>query len=179
MQFTLVPWREEFIDDIAHFADNPRIAQNLRDVFPYPYTRADAEGYIRECIAHGDEGQLCRAIVIDGRAAGSVGLFRQTDVARCSAELGYWLAEDYWGRGVMTQAVRQITAAGFAQLGVVRVFATPFATNRGSQRVLEKAGFRLEGVLEKSVYKNGRLLDSCLYARIAPGAQEMPERGRG
>ncbi len=166
MDFILREWREEDIPSVAVYADNPRIAANLRDVFPHPYTEADAVSYVRGCIAAGDEGQLTRAIVIGGKAAGSIGVFCGRDVYRRSAEIGYWLAEPFWGQGIMSEAIRRISEEAFRRFDLVRLYAEPFAANMGSRRALEKAGFELEGILRNSVYKNGRMLDSCVYARL-------------
>ena len=106
MEIVLRPWRLEDAANVFRFANNPKIAQNLRDVFPWPYQEKDAEGFLRDCAA-ADEGQaLFRAIEVDGQAVGSVALTRGADVYRRSAELGYWLAEAYWGQGIMPQAVR-------------------------------------------------------------------------
>lgn len=166
MEFSLEKWDARFIDDVARYANNQKIARWLRDVFPYPYTCADAEGYVLACAADDETAQLCRAVVINGHAVGSVGVFVERDVYRKSAELGYWLAEDYWGQGVMTAAVRQICAEAFDKFEIVRIHAEPFAGNTGSRRVLEKAGFALEGVKRQSVWKNGELQDSCIYALL-------------
>ena len=106
------------------------------------------------------------AIEAGGEAVGSIGVFRKDNVYRKSAELGYWLAEPFWGRGIMTRAVEQICAIAFDTLGVVRIFAEPFAENTKSRRVLEKAGFHLEGTMRRSVYKEGRVMDSCMYALL-------------
>ena len=99
-------------------------------------------------------------------AVGSIGLFLGSDVYRRSAELGYWLGEPFWGRGIMTAAVETMCREGFAAWGIVRIHAEPFARNAASRRVLEKAGFALEGTLRRSVYKNGEMLDSCIYALV-------------
>ena len=162
----LRPWRISDIPDVARCAANPKIAANLRDCFPYPYTEADARDYVTSCIQAGESRQLCRAIEVVGRAAGSIGVFLHDDVYRKSAELGYWLAEDFWGRGIMTDAVRRLCDEAFQRFGIVRIYAEPYAYNLGSRRVLEHAGFQLEGVLRKSVFKNGQLYDSCIYARL-------------
>lgn len=167
--FHLRVWRREDAADIAAFANNEKIARNLRDVFPNPYTLEDAEAYISGCIASDGNGQLCRAIEIDGRAAGSVGVFVGADVYRKSAELGYWLAEEYWGGGVMTRAVAQICKEAFERFDIVRIYAEPFACNSGSRRVLEKTGFTLEGVMKQGVFKNGQMLDYCMYALMKAG----------
>lgn len=164
--FELRPWRESDAPAVARCADNPRIAATLRDVFPSPYTLEDARSYIRACMEAEGDAQLCRAIVAGGEAVGSVGLFVGGDVYRRSAELGYWLAEEYWGQGIMTRAVGQICREGFERFDIVRIYAEPFADNTGSRRVLEHNGFVLEGVKRDSVYKNGRLQDSCLYALL-------------
>ncbi|MDO4270459.1 MAG: GNAT family protein [Eubacteriales bacterium] len=166
MNFTLEKWNARFIDDIAACANNKKIAANLRDVFPYPYTRADAEGYVAMCAADDESRQICRAIVIGGRAVGSVGVFCGADVYRRSAELGYWLAEEHWGGGVMTEAARRICTAAFEAFDIVRIEAEPFAHNAGSRRVLEKLGFVLEGIKRQSVCKYGEIYDSCIYALL-------------
>lgn len=171
MNFTFRPWRREDAAAIVPYADDPLVARNLRDVFPNPYTLADAEGYVRDCVEREGRGQLCRAIVVDGQAAGSIGLFLGNDVYRKSAELGYWLGRPFWGHGIMTAAVEEICALGFAAWDIVRIHAEPYARNAGSRRVLEKAGFQLEGIQRKSVFKNGELLDSCIYARLREEAE--------
>ena len=169
--FVLRPWRRTDAESIAAAADNPRIAANLRNVFPSPYTLADAEWFVGDCISQGEAHQLTRAIVIDGRAAGSIGVFVRDDVYERSAELGYWLAEDCWGRGVMTEAVRQICREAFARFDILRIFAEPFADNRGSRRVLEKAGFTCEGTMRNGVFKNGRVHSYCMYGLLREEAE--------
>ena len=166
MNFTLRPWREEDAPALVPYADDPQVAQNLRDVFPNPYTLADAEGYIRSCVEQEGQGQLCRAIVVDGKAAGSIGLFLGNDVYRKSAELGYWLGRPFWRQGIMTASVEEMCALGFAVWDIVRIYAEPYAKNAGSRGVLEKAGFTLEGVKRRSVFKNEEFLDSCIYAKL-------------
>lgn len=164
--FTLRSWRRPDAEAVAAAADNPHIAANLRNAFPSPYTLADAEWYVNDCIARGEERQLTRAIMIEGRAAGSIGVFVRDDVYEKSAELGYWLAEEHWGRGVMTEAVRQICREAFDRFDILRIFAEPFADNLGSRRVLEKAGFTCEGIMRNGVFKNGRVRSYCMYALL-------------
>ena len=171
MDFTLRPWRETDAAGIVPYADDPLVAKNLRDVFPCPYTLADAETYVRSCVEQEGRGQLCRAIVVDGTAAGSIGLFLGNDIYRKSAELGYWLGRPFWRQGIMTAAVRAMCAEGFQTWDIVRIYAEPYAGNLGSRGVLEKAGFTLEGVLRSSVYKNGEILDSCIYGRLREEAK--------
>ena len=165
-EVTLRPWREGDENSIARYADNAKIAANLRDVFPSPYTREDAAAYVESCIQNEGRGQLCRAIVVDGAAVGSISLTLGSDVYRRSAELGYWLGKPFWGRGIMTAAVTAMCREGFGTWDIVRIHAEPFARNAASRRVLEKAGFTLEGTLRQSVYKNGEMLDSCIYALL-------------
>ena len=165
MDFSLRKWSLEDIESVSHFANNEKIARNLRDVFPYPYTAEDAKGYIEMCIAN-ENANLCRAIDVNGVAVGSIGVFPCADVYRKSAELGYWLAEDFWGKGIMTEATRQICAAAFEKFDIVRIYAEPYAHNQGSRRVLEKAGFAYEGTMKCGVYKNGQIYDYCMYALL-------------
>lgn len=164
--FTLRPWQLSDAGDVAAAADNPKIAANLRNVFPSPYTLADAEWFVGDCIAKGEERQLSRAIMIEEKAIGSIGVFVKDDVYEKSAELGYWLAEAYWGQGVMTEAVRWICRETFDRFDILRIFAEPFADNLGSRRVLEKAGFTREGTMRNGVYKNGRVHSYCMYALL-------------
>ena len=123
MKFELRKWNLEDSQDVAYYANNKKIAANLRNVFPYPYILADAEGYIRSCVENSEERQLCRAIVVNGRAAGSVGIFCGTDVYEKSAELGYWLAEEFWGKGIMTEAVKQLCQEAFERFDIVRILS--------------------------------------------------------
>ena len=153
MTVTLSPWREEMIHAVYAHARDPRIAANLRDVFPTPYRYEDAEVFVR-------------AILVEGETVGSIGVFVQSDVYRRSAELGYWLAVPWWGKGIMTKAVKDICQEAFRAFDIVRIYAEPFARNTGSCRVLEKAGFTLEGTLRRSVYKGGEILDSRVYALL-------------
>ena len=164
--FVLRPWRQADIEAVAEAADNPNIAANLRNIFPSPYTLADAKWFVEDCIAQGETRQLMRAIAVNGRAAGSISVSRKDDVYEKSAELGYWLAEDYWGRGIMTEAVRQICREAFDRFDILRIFAEPFAENLGSRRVLEKAGFSWEGTMRNGVFKQGRVHSYCMYALL-------------
>ncbi len=164
--FALRQWQPEDAASIAIAANNKKIAANLRNVFPHPYTLANAQWYVNDCIAREGAGQLTRAIAVDGKAVGSIGIFIQQDVHEKSAELGYWLAEEYWGKGITTEAVRQICQLAFQQFDILRIYAEPFADNQGSRRVLEKAGFTCEGTLRNAVYKGNKIFSSCIYALL-------------
>lgn len=166
MEFQLRRFQAEDAPALAKYANNPNIAANMRDVYPYPYTENDAVQYIRDTIAAGEERQLLRAIDIQGEAAGSIGIILGKDVGRKTAEIGYWLGEPFWGHGIVTQAVQAITKTAFTAYDIVRIYGEPFAHNTGSCKALEKAGFQLEGTLRKSIYKNGEIFDSRLYALV-------------
>lgn len=166
MEFILRDWTVQDVDDVAKAADNPRIAANLRNVFPSPYTPADARWYIDDCLSKTNQNRLCRAIDINGKAAGSIEISVKDDVYEKSAELGYWLQEDYWRMGIMSQAVGIICREAFAAFDIVRIYAEPFASNKGSRGVLEKAGFTLEGIMRNGIYKNGRLDSYCMYSLL-------------
>ena len=151
---------------IAVAANDRRIWIQLRDLFPHPYRVSDAEEYIGRVAA--DEPPLSLAIVVGGRAAGGVGLRPLTDVNRLSAEIGYWLGAAHWGGGIATEAVALVTDWAFGAHGLVRIFAQPFAANLASRRVLEKAGYELEGIMRRNAIKDGEIRDQCLYARLGP-----------
>lgn len=147
---------------LARHANDRDIWLNLRDRFPHPYTEADAEAYIAHIATK--EPTTSFAIVVDDAAVGGVGLMLSHDIERVSAEIGYWLGRAYWGRGIITDAVRAATEYAFTTLDLRRVFAVPFAHNLASQRVLEKIGYVREGAMRRSAIKDGRLLDQFLYA---------------
>lgn len=169
VEFELREWRLEDVRSVAAFANNKRIADNLRNAFPHPYTEKDAEAFITACLSADERAKCFRAVSVDGVAIGSIGLFLKEDVYCKTAELGYWLAEPFWGKGIMTAAVSRICSHAFASYDIVRIFAEPFAGNTASRRVLERAGFTLEGILKKNVFKCGRLMDSCIYALLKEG----------
>ena len=166
MEFTIRKWEKRDAESVAKYANNEKIAKNLRNVFPYPYTLEDAKGYVYSCVDCGDDRQLVRAIDVNGEAVGSVGLFLGTDVAERSAELGYWLAEEYWRKGIMSSAVKQLCREAFETFELERIYAEPFAYNEGSKGVLLKAGFTYEGTMRSSVYKRGQVFDQCLYSLL-------------
>jgi len=162
MKFKLRPWKLDDIDNLVEYANNLKIAKNLTDQFPYPYSRENGESFINMTLKH-DPPQIF-AIEINGKASGAIGLHQQSDIHLKNMELGYWLAEMYWGKGIMTKVVTQMVDYGFKTFKIKRIFARPFGTNIGSQKVLEKAGFKLEGSFEKTIYKNGEYLDELVYA---------------
>ena len=167
MDFVLRKWEGRDVTSVARYINNRNVQRWLRDGLAFPYPIEDALAFIEGiCLAADPQKEIMLAIEAGGEAVGSIGVFRKDNVYRKSAELGYWLAEPFWGRGIMTRAVEQICAIAFDTLGVVRIFAEPFAENTKSRRVLEKAGFHLEGTMRRSVYKEGRVMDSCMYALL-------------
>ncbi|MGE5317002.1 MAG: GNAT family N-acetyltransferase [Chloroflexota bacterium] len=155
-------WAQSDAERLAEIANNKKLYDNLRDALPYPYSINDARQYI--ALVQGDNKVF--AIVVEGTVAGCIGGFLKEDVYRMNAEIGYYLAEEHWGRGIMTKVIRIFTEFLFESFDINRVYAEPFARNIGSRRSLEKAGFILEAVLRKSVIKNGIIEDSCIYSML-------------
>jgi RimJ/RimL family protein N-acetyltransferase len=159
-------WRRGDEPSLVRHANNRKVWINLRDAFPFPYTPADAKNWIRLATTNGLNYVF--AIDVDGFAVGAIGLHPGDDVHRHSAEIGYWLGEEYWGRGIVTEAVVAVTEYAFASLGMARVHAEVFHWNAASMRVLEKAGYAREGVLRKSAFKDKQWVDQVVFARISP-----------
>jgi len=157
----LRPWRIEDADSLVSNANNQNIAKNLRDIFPYPYTFNDARFFIIH-IANSKK-KLTLAIEVEGKAVGSVGIHPQNDVYRKSGELGYWLGETYWGRGIVSEATNAIVHNAFENLDLNRIYACVFVQNAASMRVLEKCGFVREAIHQKAVIKNGVIMDEYIY----------------
>jgi len=150
---------------LARFADNPPIAATLRDGFPSPYTSGDAERFIAQATAPGSRNLLL-AIEVDGQACGGIGIHPLRDVYRRTAEIGYWLAEPYWGRGIVTDAVRVLVPVAFARYDIARIQAGIFSNNPASMRVLEKCGFICEAIHKDAVTKNGVTMDEAMFVRF-------------
>lgn len=166
-EYVIRDWSGEDAASIAKYANNRNIAMWLRDRFPHPYTLCDAEAFLSAVLKQ--DPRTTFAVATNVEAIGGIGLEFETDVHRFTAELGYWLAEPYWGRGIMSEAVRRFTAWAFENLEVCRISAAVFADNAASVRVLEKAGFQREGCLRASAFKDGRILDQWLFAQVKDG----------
>ncbi|WP_420147280.1 GNAT family N-acetyltransferase [Spirosoma sp.] len=162
--FQLRTWQLTDAKTLTGHANNRAIWVNLRDRFPHPYTQADAEWWVQYASDKAPTSNL--AIDVNGEAVGSIGLEFHTDIERCSAEIGYWLSEQYWGKGIMTTALSAITDYAFAQFELTRIYAVPFTHNKASIRILEKAGYQREGLMRRSVIKDGVVLDQFLYAYV-------------
>jgi RimJ/RimL family protein N-acetyltransferase len=165
-------WEPGDVDALARHANNEKIAINTRDRFPFPYTRRDARTFIRTTRARLPETAF--AIAVGGEAVGGIGIMLQPDIERVSAEIGYWLGESYWGRGIATGAVKALTAHAIREHDLTRVYARVASWNAASCRVLEKAGYRLEATLRRSAIKKGIVIDQFQYAFIAPPPDPAP-----
>ena len=162
-------WKESDAADLATVLSNKKVLDNLRDGLPYPYTEKDGAEFIKVMLA-ADKNDVFSFAVVDGdRVIGNVGVFRQGNIHRLTAELGYYLNKDYWGRGIMTEAVKEVCAYVFSHSDIIRIYAEPFADNIGSCRVLEKNGFECEGILKKNAVKNGIVKDMKIYSLIKEG----------
>lgn len=161
---------------LAKYANNPNVSAYLRDAFPYPYSRREARIWVEAAMAQEVVSHF--AIATKDELIGGVGFHPQEDVHRRSAELGYWLGEPFWDRGIASQAVPVVVAHAFEDFDLVRIFAYVFEGNAASERVLEKAGFVCEGVLRQSVFKQGRMLDQKLYALLRDEWQQQNPAAR-
>lgn len=166
MEIQIRKWMLTDAKDLAAALSNKKILDNLRDGLPYPYTEKDGRDFIAAMLAADEDETFAFAVTVDSKVIGSIGAFRQGNVHKQTAELGYYIAEEYWGKGIMTEAVKQLCAYVFSHTDIIRIFAEPFALNSASCRVLEKAGFQYEGTLRSNAVKNGKVLDMKLYARV-------------
>lgn len=161
--FELRPWRLSDAPSLAGNANSMAIYNNLRDAFPHPYTVEDGLSFIRRAMSIPDPATLM-AIVVDGYAAGSIGITPRADVERITAEIGYFIGEKYWNKGIMTEALKAMTDYAFTRFPLLKLYATPFDYNIASQRVLQKAGYELEAVLKRGAIKNGSIVDLHYYS---------------
>lgn len=166
MNCTIRKWDLEDAKALSEALSNPKIQDNLRDGLPYPYTEQDGQEFIKAMLAADENETFAFAIVYDQKVIGSIGVFRQSNIHRRTAELGYYIAEEYWGKGIMTDAVKQVCDYVFSNSDMIRIYAEPFAYNIASCRVLEKAGFQYEGTLHCNAVKNGKVIDMKMYAKI-------------
>jgi [ribosomal protein S5]-alanine N-acetyltransferase len=157
-------WRTTDTESLLRYANNENVSRNMRDAFPYPYTRVDAESWITTAMANSER---IWAIEVGGEAVGGMGLHPMEDVYRKTAEIGYWLAEPFWGQGITTEALIAATHHTFEHFDLVRLEAGIYSWNPASGRVLEKAGYALEAINRKAIFKNGQLLDRHLYVAFA------------
>ena len=159
-------WKLTDAKDIAVALSNKKIQDNLRDGLPYPYSEQDGIDFISSMLSANEDETFAFAITLDDKVIGSIGVFRQQNIHRQTAEMGYYIAEEHWGNGIMTDAVKQICEYVFKNSDILRIYAEPFAYNTGSCRVLEKAGFQYEGTLRNNAVKNGKVIDMKMYSLL-------------
>lgn len=176
---SLRKWQLSDAADLAHIMNNRRVQNNLRDGLPFPYTAADGEDFISGLMVAGDEPCRARAILLDGRVVGSISASRMENVHRFTAEIGFCLAEEFWGRGIMSKAIGLFCTELFEETDIMRVFAAAYVHNTGSRRTLEKAGFSLEGIMPCSAVKNSMVTDMALYGLVRSNAKTESGTSRG
>lgn len=167
----ITKWKEEFAADLAYAINNKKVMDNLRDGLPCPYTEKDATEFINAMRSADGNQVFAFAVVYGGKCIGSIAAFRQANIHKRTAEVGYYISEEYWGKGIMTAALGELCAYIFEATDIIRLYAEPFAHNKASCRVLEKSGFSREGVLKCNAVKNGMLRDMVMYAKIKDGAE--------
>ena len=161
MNIKIRKWDLSDIENLFRYANNKKISDNLEDAFPFPYSKEFGLDFIKRVT--NEPPTKIFAITFENEAIGSIGIFPDQDIYRKNAAIAYWVAEPYWGKGVVTSAIEQILTYGFDKLNVTRIYAKPFGTNIGSQLVLEKAGFELEATISNAVFKNSKYLDEKIY----------------
>jgi RimJ/RimL family protein N-acetyltransferase len=169
----LRPWVISDASKLALIADNKKIAGNLRDIFPFPYTLKDARDWLNIILPENNPPRFF-AITIDKKLVGSIGIVSKTDIYKKNFEIGFYLSENYWGKGIATKAIKAATSYAFRDFDIVRIYAEAFSDNTGSRRALEKAGFKLEATLKKSIIKNGIVKDSCIYSVLREDFKQLP-----
>ena len=172
MKCRIRKWELSDAKDLAAALSNKKVQDNLRDGLPYPYTEQDGKEFISAMLSADENETFAFAITVDNIVIGSIGIFRQGNIHRQTAELGYYIAEEYWGKGIMTEAVKQICAYVFANSDIIRIYAEPFAYNIASCRVLEKVGFQYEGTLRSNAVKNSKVIDMKMYSLLKEEIKE-------
>ena len=165
-------FRDSDAAELARLANNRKVWLQLRDRFPHPYTIDDAHKFIT--LALGGNPETMFAVTVNDASVGSIGVVLHDDVERVSAEVGYWLGEPFWGRGIATRALIGFSRFALATYDLERLYALPFASNAASCRVLQKAGYRLEGRMRRSVIKAGTVQDQLLYAILRSDGTMSP-----
>lgn len=160
--YTLRQWQSGDEESLTKNANNYNIWRNLKDIFPHPYTIEDAHGWVK--IAQNSPETF--AIVVDNETVGGIGILLKDDIYRKNAEIGYWLGEAYWGKGIISSAISEIVDYSFKNYNIHRIYAGVFEYNLASMRVLEKAGFHQEAILKQSLFKEGKLYDEHIFVKF-------------
>jgi [ribosomal protein S5]-alanine N-acetyltransferase len=159
----LRPWAISDASNLAIVANNKKIAENVRDGFPFPYSVRDAYDWLNIILPENFPPRFF-AIISDSQLVGSIGIITKTDIYRKNVEIGFFISEDFWGKGIATKAIKAATSYAFREFDIVRVYAETFSDNTRSQKALQKAGFKLEATLKKNIVKNEVIKDSCIYS---------------
>lgn len=166
MDFLIRNLQESDLKSLVKYANNLQVSKNLSNRFPFPYTEQDGRDFLKFAIDNPTE--FVQAIAVGEECIGTIGLHPQQDIYAKNVELGYWVAEPFWGNGIATRAIQEIVKTGFERFDCTRIFARAFGDNIASQRVLEKAGFEFEYRLEKVLFKDGQYLDDVVYGIRRP-----------
>ena len=172
MKCRIRKWELSDAKDLAAALSNKKVQDNLRDGLPYPYTEQDGKEFVSAMLSADENETFAFAIMADDKVVGSIGIFRQGNIHSQTAELGYYIAEEYWGKGIMTEAVKQICEYVFGDSDIIRIYAEPFAYNMASCRVLEKVGFQYEGTLRSNAVKTGKVIDMKMYSLLKAEIKE-------
>lgn len=164
MNIVLRQWKKTDVQGLVKIANNKKVWDNVRDRLPHPYTESDAKEWLALVKKQATLTTFC--IEVDGEVAGSIGITLFDDVYSKVIEIGYFVGEDWWGKGIATEAVKQLLAYIEKNFDAVRIFAGAFEHNTGSMRVLEKNGFHLESIRKKGVVKNGIVMDEHIYVKL-------------
>lgn len=168
MECRIRKWKIEDAAELAAALNNKKILNNLRDGLPYPYTEKDGADYISSMLSADKESVFAFAITTEDKVIGSIGAFRQGNIHFRTAEVGYYIAEPFWGCGIGSSALGQLCEYVFMHTDIIRLYAEPFSYNTASCRILEKNGFEREGVMRCNAVKNGKVIDMKLYSLISP-----------
>ena len=164
MKVILRQWKKSDAEALAKIANNKKIWNNVRDRLPYPYTKKDAKEWLSLVKQQKTVTTFC--VEADGEMAGSVGFTIKDDVYRKSVEIGYFIGEAFWGRGIATEAIRQLIEYIQENRDIVRIYAEVFEYNKASMKVLEKNGFYLESIRKKAAVKNDTILDDYVWVKL-------------
>ena len=140
-----------------------KIADNIRDGLPIPYTIKDGQDWLNLIISENNPPRFF-AIITDKEVVGNIGIVSKKDIYRKNLEIGFFISEKFWGKGIATRAIKAAVSYAFREFDIVRVYAEVFSDNIGSRRALEKAGLKLEATIKKNIIKNGIIKDGCIYS---------------
>lgn len=166
MKIELSAWKEEDISFLIQYANNFRVWETLRNSFPHPYTKKDAEEWVNSNLHNNPISNF--AIKADGKTVGGAGVILKSDIYIKNAEIGYWIAEPFWGKGIATAVISQLVTYIFSNLDIIRIYAEVFSNNPASMKALAKNGFQQEAILQKSIFKNNQLLDTYIWVKFRP-----------